>query len=153
VQFYDGGWPILVQVSAKRPGPADTKQMAEGMEGYFARGKKYALIVIAPPGASLPEAKERRAIAEWANRPLVREQSKRLCVGTAVVLTNSLLRGGMTALMWLWKPAVPVEVVGSLEEALDYCINGLSSASVPLPGPAAALRANVRDWIRHNVTE
>jgi hypothetical protein len=68
------------------------KEMVAGYDALFARGDRYALITYTPDGGELPGAKERKRIAEWAESPRVRDLSKKLCVGSATIVENALMR-------------------------------------------------------------
>lgn len=128
MQFVEIAFPLLVTIGSSAPD--EIESMAKGFERYFERGERYALISWAPPGVAMPDAKQRKRIADWANEPRVREISARLCVGSTVVVDSALTRGVMTALMWLWKPASPLELASSPREAIDWCLDRLAAADV-----------------------
>jgi len=65
----------------------------------------------------------------------------RLCKGTAVVIKNSLVRGAMTAVLWLVKPQYPLVVVATFEEALDLAQRWAKEASLSIPAGAARASA------------
>ena len=106
--------------------------MANGFERYFSRGERYAVLTTSPRNAAVPAHAERKAIGEWANQPRVRDFSKRLCVGSATVVHNTLSRAALSIIMAIWKPASPLEIVPSFEHGLDYCLRRIREEKLPI---------------------
>lgn len=48
------------------------------------------------------------------------ERSRRLCLGSAQIADNALIRGAMTAIYWLSPPPYPSAVVSSLDEGIAF---------------------------------
>jgi len=151
VEYYEGSWPLLVALSPKLYDRAEVEQMQSSFERYFRRAERYALITVSPRGSTPPGANERKAIAEWANSPRVREYSKQLCVGSASVMENALMRGALTAMMWIWTPASPHKAVSTVDEAIDYALDKLKTSQVPLPRGGEALRVEIHSWLRTRI--
>lgn len=151
MEYYEGSWPLLVALSPKVYDRAAVAEMQASFERYFQRGQRYALVTVPPHGSTPPGANERKAIAEWANSPRIRDYSKKLCVGSASVVENALMRGALTAMMWIWTPASPHKAVSTADEAIDYCLEKLESGNVPLPRGGEALRVEVHAWLRGRV--
>ena len=141
-------FPLLLQVGPHRYDAAEVASMAEQFEPYFQRGLRYASLYVQPPDAVNPGAHERKLITEWSDSPRVREFTRTLCVGTAVVLPNPIFRGALTAMMWLWKPVVHIEAVESVSEGIDYCLKCLEKADIPLPRAAGALRLEATELLK-----
>lgn len=133
MRFIDSTFPLVVCVGGEVYDDTELKEMREGFERYFERGERYAVINYSPPSAKLPDAKMRGKIAEWANDPHVREQSAKWCVASATVVQSALMRGAMTAILWLWKPPSPQRTVSTPEEAVDYCLFMLDQAGIRPP--------------------
>jgi hypothetical protein len=140
LRFIDDAFPLLVAVSAPVFDEAEVRSMADGFERYFARGERYALINASSRGAPVPAPKERRAIADWANHPRVRDFSKRLCVGAATIVESTMARATLSVIMAIWKPAMPHEVSPGLEPALDYCLQRLREERMTLSKPPDLIR-------------
>lgn len=151
MEFNDSSWPIFVMVSPKVYDKASVDLMQSTFERVFQRGERYALITVSPRGASPPGAQERKAIAEWANLPRSRKYSRELCVGSASVVENALMRGALTAMMWIWTPASPHKAVANLSEALDYSLTLLEEGAVPLPRPASMLRSEIEKLVASKI--
>jgi hypothetical protein len=148
VEFFEGAWPLLVQVSPSVYDRATIEQMQNSFERYFRRGEKYAVITVSPKGSHPPGAQERKAIAEWANSPRIRDYSKALCVASASVMESALMRGALTAMLWIWTPPSPHKAVSTLDEALNFTLDNLAQSAVPLPRGPNALRLEVTSWLR-----
>jgi hypothetical protein len=131
---------ILMRVALK-PMFQAAKTISSGSDPpRFARGERYALISASPRDAVFG-AKHRKQVADWSNSSRVRQKSAELCIGSATLARDALSRGALTAVLWLFKPASPHEVVATPEEGVDWCIAKLRAAGVALPRSAAGLRA------------
>ncbi|HEX2860554.1 MAG TPA: hypothetical protein VHN79_02895 [Lacunisphaera sp.] len=140
MRFIDDWFPLIATINAPLFDEHELKSMADGFERYFERGERYTLITVSPRNAPAPGPRERKMIAEWANHPRVRDFSKRLCVGSATVITNPVARAALTVITALWKPASPLEVVPSIAKGLDYCLRRVQEERLALPGPADLAR-------------
>lgn len=151
MQYYEGSWPLLVALAPKVYDRPAVELMQTSFERYFERGERYALVTVSPRGSTPPGANERKAIAEWANSPRVRGYSKQLCVGSATVVENAVMRGALTAMMWIWTPASPHKAVSTVDEGIDFCLDKLKATSIPLPRGAQALRVEIHAWLRGRI--
>jgi hypothetical protein len=144
VKFIDNAYPVIVLVGDRMIDEAEIRTLDEHFRRYFLAGKRYAILTAQPPDKNYMDAKGRKLIAEWADQPDVREYSKKLCVGTASLITSAIARGVFTALTWIWTPPTPVRLVGSVTEGLDYCLERLRAENVPLAEAEAVVRGKVR---------
>lgn len=140
LRFIDDGFPLILSIGPRVWQDSTIDEMAAGYERYFARGERYALISASPRG-SVFGAKHRKQVADWSNSPRVRQKSAELCVGSATLVHDALSRGALTAVLWLFKPAAPHEVVATPQEGVDWCIAKLQAAGIALPRSAAGLRS------------
>ena len=125
-------FPLVVTVGAMMQSDAEHDEMVAGFDELFARGERYALITYSPEGAEMPNARARKRIADWADSSHVRIFSKKLCVASATVVHGQLARGALTAIMWVWKPVAPHKVVTTPLEGIDWCLERLEAAQVPM---------------------
>jgi hypothetical protein len=146
-------FPLLISVGPQRYDAAVVARMAEQFEPFFQQGKRYSVLYVQPRGAVNPGAHERKLITDWSDSPRVREFTEKLCVGTAVVLPNPILRGALTAMMWVWKPVVRIDPVDSVTAGIERCLKNLATAGVALPRSAAALRLEALQLITPLVGE
>lgn len=136
-------FPILLSVSPRRYSDNTVRQMAEAFEAHFARGERYVVISVTQNRALPPDAKQRKLVTDWINSPRVLRLSRRLCLGAANIVPNSIMRGLHTALLWAWNPPFPIKPVSSAGSALEYALDRLKLASIPLPNEEAMLRVQV----------
>ena len=89
-------------------------------------GKPYVAVFDARTAAA-PPARQRRMMAKWLNDrgPAVR----RVCHGGAFAITSRVIRGALTAILWLAPLPFEHTVVGTIEEAEDWVARRLRMAS------------------------
>jgi hypothetical protein len=86
-------------------------------------------------------ASQRKYAAEWikSTEALMRLTS----LGGACVTPSSILRGIVTAIMWIYKPPNPTEFFAARPQAYLHAIDQLDRARVPLPPRVLELRARL----------
>jgi hypothetical protein len=105
---------------------------AEVLARYFARldawcssGRSYAA-VLDIARTSVPTAAERQHVGkEMAARDAA---IARYCAGTAVVLTSALLRGAVTAVLWLHPLKHPHAIVATRADGRALCAGWIDAA-------------------------
>jgi hypothetical protein len=144
VRLIDLAFPIVLVVM---PGTWTREVLDATFEEYeklFARGERYVLITDTSDEEGNVFAKERRAMADWANQPRVRELSARLCVGTATVVSSPAQRALLTGLMWFFHPASPLHPVGTLDEATTWALAKAKEAGLTLRSTPEQVRITLR---------
>lgn len=147
-EFVDDFLPLALCVNPSTWDDAELDRMFRLYERLFKLGTRYALVTCDRSNGQPVSARARKAIAEWANTPAVREKSAKLCVGSSTIVSNPVARGAMTAVLWLWKPPSPYHLAGSREEAVDWCLSRLEDERIALPMPRQRLREAVLTKIR-----
>ena len=90
----------------------------------------------------VPSAAERKHVAgAVAARD---DANARYCVGTAVVLTSALLRGAVTAVLWLSPMKHPLTIVATRAEGRAWCAERLSALPSSRGTPSGSA-VDVRD--------
>ncbi|MFO0682654.1 MAG: hypothetical protein U0234_11410 [Sandaracinus sp.] len=130
VELFEDHRPLVVVVSPAVVTAATIDAMASAYERLFQRGRRYASISVSRRGGATVGARERRAIAEWANSPRVREMSKELCVGSSTIVEGALQRAALTAIQWFWTPIAPHRAVATAAEAVDFCHERLKASGL-----------------------
>ncbi len=123
-------WPLVE--TTLRDGATDADYLA-----YFAkfeaqvlaRRQRFASLVDGSTATHPPTAQQRKLIADWEKSQL--ERGVAFNVGVAMVLTNRIVRGGLTALHWLFPPPTPTVALGSYDEAFEWCLARLREYDVP----------------------
>jgi hypothetical protein len=142
----DRHFPLVVNIIPERI-------HAEHLPAFFARseavlrlGRPYVTITDTTACQELPNAVVRKALADWSKQfePLM----KRYTVGSAIVITSPLIRGGLTALFWLAPPPYPLQIVATLTAAVDAVSEHYAAAGHAVPEGfrtyAAELRVKAR---------
>ena len=140
VRFVDDAFPLLISVSAPVFNDAEVRSMIEGFERYFQRGERYAVLSVNTRGAPPPAQQQRRMIADWANQARVKALTKKLCIGTATVAENAIMRASLSIVMAFWKAPSPLKVVPSFEAGLDYCLKRIEEQRLALPRSPEVVR-------------
>jgi hypothetical protein len=134
-------FPLLIGIAPERYDAAAVQRMHEAFEPFYRRGQRYALLSIQPRGSVAPGAKERKMLIDWVGSPRVQEYASRLCVGAAAVVDGALMRGALTAVLWVWKPPFPLHAAATVSDGIDHCVERLVAAGVPLPADLRELQA------------
>jgi hypothetical protein len=138
VEVSDAAFPIVVmRVPVALDGPA-IQSMFEGMDRVLKRESRFALIVDTRALKRFPTAVERSAIAEWMKARNFAEA--RYNLGNAVVLSSTTARAVLTAIQWIRRPITAHGYMATMVEAVDWCCERLTQASIPIPSGVAKLR-------------
>jgi hypothetical protein len=140
LRFIDDAFPLIIIISDPVFDIKEVRAMTDGFERYFARGERYAVLSTSPRDAAVPAAFERKLIGDWANHPRVRDFSKRLCVGSGMVVHNTMSRAALSIIMAIWRPPSPFEIVPSFDRALDYCLRRIREEQLPTTKPLDLVR-------------
>jgi hypothetical protein len=126
-------FPVVVQTTH----PGYTREcaiaMLDAFDALLARGDRYALVSYYRLDAGMMRASERKLVTDWwATRKFRLQQ---LNVLTVTVLPSAILRGGLTAMVWVVQPKLRIVSAASVEEGIRIAANGLRAAGVPLSAP------------------
>jgi hypothetical protein len=116
--------------------------LMDGQREVFARRERFAHLGDLRALSGLPNARIRQRLAQWTKE--IERDSARYNVGSALVVPNALVRGGLTALSWLHQPPSPQYVGATVPECYAWCIAKLEAASVPIPQSTLAYGAHLR---------
>jgi hypothetical protein len=86
----------------------------------------------------LPTASQRKYAGEWTTRTT--ELQKKTSIGGANVTPSAIVRGIITAIHWIQRPATPVAFFATRPEAMVHAVSMLEGASVLLPPALVELR-------------
>ncbi len=111
-------WPILIRrASASLTTLEWQKELDWAAELYRTKKEPYALVVDARSGRR-PNSAERNMMREFAEKHDA--HIRQYCRGTALVFKSDLVRGALTALLWLRKPASQTKVFTDFDEAMAW---------------------------------
>jgi hypothetical protein len=100
--------------------------------------EKCSLVMDAARQQALPPASQRKLAADWAKGTAGLQ--KIVSVGGACVTPSSIIRGVITAILWIYKPETPVAFFATRDEAKLQAIQWLDEAGVKLPPRLRELR-------------
>jgi hypothetical protein len=125
IEFDVSMWPLVL---VSMPGTLqidDIAYLQQSYEHVFAAPNRHALIVDTTPIESIPDATLRRRMKEFEDgrRSVIREKN----IGSAIVLSSSLVRGAYTALRWISPQPAPNKAFSNMREAARWCIQGIEA--------------------------
>jgi hypothetical protein len=136
-------WPVFVmEIPEFRLVDADIKAAVEFIEQIWREcernREKCCLVTDAARIQAIPPASQRKITADWARSTA--ELQKAVSVGGACVTPSSIIRGIITAILWIYKPPNPVAFFATRDEAKLQAIKWLDEAGVKLPPRLRELR-------------
>lgn len=95
----DRHFPLVVNIIPERIRAEQLPAFFAKSEAVLRRRQPYVTITDATACRELPNAMVRKALADWSKEfdPLMKQYT----LGSAIVITSPLVRGGLTALFWL----------------------------------------------------
>ena len=116
---------------------ADIDYLQQSYEHVFAAPTRHALIVDTTTIERIPDATLRRRMKEFEDgrRMIIRDKN----IGSAIVLSNSLVRGAYTALRWISPQPAPNKAFSNVRDAAQWCVQGIESDGQEVPAAAYLL--------------
>ncbi|MCA9576864.1 MAG: hypothetical protein R3B40_18330 [Polyangiales bacterium] len=108
---------VLVTIPSQRVPDEEVLRFIEGQRQMLARRSKHLMLCDARNGHAMP-ATQRKLFGDWLKES--QASSGRYTAGMAIVVDNALIRGALTAVLWLVEPACPTKAVGTVEEGFAY---------------------------------
>jgi hypothetical protein len=135
-------WPLVVMDMPERAVPDAAVRGALARLELVVRqtppATKFYPVVDLSRTMEVAPAGQRKYLAAWwaRRRPLLGG----CLLGSSIVAGSALLRGMLSAVFWLNKPATPTTVVSTRREGLLCGIRALEQTPLPLPAHLAGLR-------------
>jgi hypothetical protein len=105
---------------------AEFQAYLDGMTRMLARRETNVVIMDATQAGRTPP-KHRKMQSDWMKAH--QDELARHSLGTAFVITSALVRGALTAILWVAPMASPHTVVGTLAEAEQWARDQLKRAT------------------------
>lgn len=118
VDVDDSQWPLVTMRLEGEMGDELAQAHIAAVRSLLDRNHRFALIRI-PNVNRPPNAGQRRMMVEHLTTD--RARLARLCVGAAFVITSPVVRGGLTAILWVAPMPHPHIIVGAQAEAEAWC--------------------------------
>jgi len=133
--------PLVVSTIYEGYGPADLEPMFEDWREIFARKERFVALCDLTRVKSMPSAKQRARTGELSKS--IEADSIRYSLGSAMVVSNAVARGAMTAIDWINPPKVPQTYVGTVLDGCDWCIGRIREVGLPVPGAIVEYRSDL----------
>lgn len=130
-QVDDRYFPLVLNIIPERIRAEHLPAFFASSEAILLRRQPYVTITDASVCRELPNAMVRKELADWSKK--FDMLMKRYTVGSAIVVTSPLVRGGLTALFWLAPPPYPQQAVATLTEAVDVVRGYYAAAGHAVP--------------------
>ena len=137
IEFDVSMWPLVLVTMPSIIDIPDIDYLQESYEHVFAASTRHALIVDTTTIEKIPDATLRRRMKEFEDgrRPIIREKN----IGSAIVLSNSLVRGAYTALRWISPQPAPNKAFSNVRDAARWCVEGIQADGQDVPAGAFIL--------------
>ena len=137
IEFDVSMWPLVLVSMPSAVRLEDIVYLQESYEHVFAAPTRHALIVDTTPIKEIPDATLRRRMKDFedSRRPIIQEKN----IGSAIVLSNSLVRGAYTALRWISPQPAPNKAFANVRDAARWCVQGIETDGQEVPAGAYAL--------------
>jgi len=142
IEFDVSMWPLALVTIPPVMKLEDIDYLQSSYEHVFAAPNRHALIVDTTMIEKIPDATLRRRMKEFedARRPIIRKKN----IGSAIVLSNALVRGAFTALRWISPQPAPNKAFATVREAARWCIEGIEADGQEVP-PTAYILAGLSE--------
>lgn len=131
IEIDDSRWPLVTARFEGTATDAEFDAYLARMGELITRGKVMCLILDARAAGSTP-AIQRRKQADWMKR--YERELRTQSAGTAFVITSAIVRGALTAILWVQPIPNEHTVVATIEEAERWALAQLAKRGARVPG-------------------
>ena len=137
IEFDVSMWPLVLVTMPSMIRVQDIDYLQASYEHVFAAPTRHALIVDTTTIEQIPDATLRRRMKafEDGRRAIIADKN----IGSAIVLSNSLVRGAYTALRWISPQPAPNKAFSNVRDAARWCIEGIEADGQDVPAGAFIL--------------
>ncbi len=108
---------VVVTIPRQRVPDADVLSFIDGQREMLGRRTPHVLMCDAREGHVMP-ATQRKMFGDWLKE--AEPATRRYTAGMAIIVDNSLIRGALTAVLWVVEPACPTKAVATWAEGADF---------------------------------
>ena len=137
IQFDASMWPLVLVSMPPELQVEDITYLQDSYEEVFAAPTRHALVVDTTTLVRVPDATLRRKMKDFEDgrRLIIREKN----IGSAIVLSSSIVRGAYTALRWISPQPAPNKAFSSIRDAARWCVEGIEADGQVVPASAYIL--------------
>ena len=135
-------WPLVVSIAPPRIDEAGLKDFFDQHRVLISRREKYVALTDVSPISEIPTATIRKKVADWTREmdPMVKQYN----IGTSIVVSNSLVRGAITAIHWVVPPVQDTAIVATVYEAASFLFGVLEKHHIPVTPAMRQYRDSTR---------
>jgi hypothetical protein len=119
---------VAVTIPSQRVTDEEILRFIAGQREMLGRRTKHLVLCDARNGSVLP-ATQRKLFGDWLKES--QEATRRYTAGMAVVVDNALIRGALTAVLWVVEPACPTKIVATVDDAITFLTECGERAGLP----------------------
>jgi hypothetical protein len=137
IEFDVSMWPLVRVTMPAVVEIADVAYLQQSYEHVFAAPTRHALLVDTTTIEKTPDATLRKKMKafEDGRRAIIRDKN----IGSAIVLSNALVRGAYTALRWISPQPAPNKAFSNVRDAARWCVEGIEADGQQVPAAAYVL--------------
>jgi hypothetical protein len=128
-------WPLFITVLPPAFELAELNTYIAEVNELYKRQQRFATLVDTSLVTGIPSASQRKHLADWQIATV--DHIRRYNVCTALVIRSAAVRGGITAINWLFRPPTEQIIVGSFEEGFARAIEKLTADGQKIPEAVA----------------
>lgn len=142
IEFDVSLWPLVLVSMPPVIELADIDYLQASYEHVFGAPTRHALIVDTTTIEEVPDATLRRRMKQFedARRSIIRDKN----IGSAIVLSNAVVRGAYTALRWISPQPAPNKAFSNVRDAARWCVEGIEADGQTVPAGAYLLAGMTR---------
>lgn len=130
IQLIEDHWPLLWVRFSGKASDAEFRRYLDRMTELLDSGRKSAHILDGR-GVTQTTPQQRRMQADWIAQN--REKIRRNILLTSFVIDSAIVRGALTAVLWLQNIPHNYKVVKNFNEALELATEQLRAAGLEVP--------------------
>lgn len=96
-----------------------------------AREQRRGVIIMDMSRADALRASQRRIASDWMRDN--NHRYKHVAIGTALIIASSIVRGVLTALLWVTPIDMPHDIFSNLDDAVRWAIKRFDEERIPIP--------------------
>jgi hypothetical protein len=123
-------WPLVIITFVEGFSNEDLERCFADNARLFQRGERFASVRDLRNVYKMPSPVQREMARKWQER--VRDEFPDLCLGVSIVSDSSFIRGLVTAVGWATPPPIPEETFPTLSAGVDWSIQKLDDAGIPI---------------------
>ncbi len=136
IRMDDSRHPIVVVTFDGPSTDAEFRAYLDDMTRLVVARREPNVTILDARAAGSTPATQRRMQADWLEKHDA--ELRRYSAGTAFIITSAMVRGILTAILWLQPMAAPHVVVATFEEAEAWAREQLRARGVAAPATRAA---------------